>query len=134
VQNLPRDSKATMEAVIISRGPPGAPGKLAIAHRMSVEEYERSPPIPTAGRKLGKPRRQAPHDGTNLYHAATRNILGVSHLPRDEASPDAAASIRAASPHKPLPRITPYLEKLGARACRISHPRARWIMPGSSMA
>lgn len=44
VQNLPRDAKTLMEAVINDpEAMQGAP-ELSIAHRMSVEEYERLTP------------------------------------------------------------------------------------------
>ncbi|MGB5241741.1 MAG: cobaltochelatase subunit CobN, partial [Prochlorococcaceae cyanobacterium] len=116
VQNLPRDSKALMEAVINDpEALQGAP-ELAIAHRMSVEEYERLTPYSERlEENWGKPPGTLNSDGTNLliYGRHFGNVfVGVQPTFGYEGDPMRLLYSRSASPHHGFAAYYTYLEKV----------------------
>ncbi|MDP6172514.1 MAG: cobaltochelatase subunit CobN, partial [Prochlorococcaceae cyanobacterium ETNP2_MAG_10] len=103
IQNLPKDSKALMEAVINDpEALEGAP-ELAIAHRMSVSEYERLTPYSERlEENWGKPPGELNSDGQNLliYGRHFGNIfVGVQPTFGYEGDPMRLLYSRSASPH-----------------------------------
>jgi len=116
VQNLPRDAKALMEAVINDpEALQGAP-ELAIAHRMSVEEYERLTPYSERlEENWGKPPGNLNSDGTNLliYGRHFGNVfVGVQPTFGYEGDPMRLLYSRSASPHHGFAAYYTYLEKV----------------------
>ncbi|GCE65523.1 magnesium chelatase subunit H [cyanobiont of Ornithocercus magnificus] len=116
VQNLPINAKSLMEAVINDpEALQGAP-ELAVAHRMSVEEYERLTPY--SGRleeNWGKPPGNLNSDGQNLliYGRHFGNIfIGVQPTFGYEGDPMRLLYSRSASPHHGFSAYYTYLEKI----------------------
>ncbi|MEB3159496.1 MAG: magnesium chelatase subunit H, partial [Synechococcus sp.] len=116
VQNLPRDPKALMEAVINDpEALQGAP-ELSIAHRMSVEEYERLTPYSERlEENWGKPPGNLNSDGQNLlvYGRHFGNVfVGVQPTFGYEGDPMRLLYSRSASPHHGFAAYYTYLEKI----------------------
>ena len=116
VQNLPRDSKSLMEAVINDpEALQGAP-ELSIAHRMSVEEYERLTPYSERlEENWGKPPGNLNSDGQNLliYGRHFGNVfVGVQPTFGYEGDPMRLLYSRSASPHHGFAAYYTYLEKV----------------------
>ena len=139
VQNLPRDSKALMEAVINDpEALQGAP-ELAIAHRMSVEEYERLTPYSERlEENWGKPPGNLNSDGTNLliYGRHFGNVfVGVQPTFGYEGDPMRLLYSRSASPHHGFAAYYTYLEKVwGADAVlHFGTHGSLEFMPGKQM-
>jgi len=139
VQNLPQDSKALMEAVINDpEALQGAP-ELAIAHRMSVEEYERLTPYSERlEENWGKPPGNLNSDGTNLliYGRHFGNIfVGVQPTFGYEGDPMRLLYSRSASPHHGFAAYYTYLEKVwGADAVlHFGTHGSLEFMPGKQM-
>jgi len=139
VQNLPRDSKALMEAVINNpEALQGAP-ELAIAHRMSVEEYERLTPYSERlEENWGKPPGNLNSDGTNLliYGRHFGNVfVGVQPTFGYEGDPMRLLYSRSASPHHGFAAYYTYLEKVwGADAVlHFGTHGSLEFMPGKQM-
>lgn len=131
VQNLPRDSKALMEAVINDpEALQGAP-ELAIAHRMSVEEYERLTPYSERlEENWGKPPGNLNSDGTNLliYGRHFGNVfVGVQPTFGYEGIRCGCSIPAAPAPTTASPPTTPIWRRCGVPTrCCISAPTARW--------
>ncbi|MCP9884571.1 magnesium chelatase subunit H [Synechococcus sp. ATX 2A4] len=139
VQNLPRDAKALMEAVINDpEALQGAP-ELAIAHRMSVEEYERLTPYSERlEENWGKPPGNLNSDGTNLliYGRHFGNVfVGVQPTFGYEGDPMRLLYSRSASPHHGFAAYYTYLEKVwGADAVlHFGTHGSLEFMPGKQM-
>ena len=139
VQNLPRDAKALMEAVINDpEALVGAP-ELAIAHRMSVEEYERLTPYSERlEENWGKPPGNLNSDGTNLliYGRHFGNVfVGVQPTFGYEGDPMRLLYSRSASPHHGFAAYYTYLEKVwGADAVlHFGTHGSLEFMPGKQM-
>lgn len=116
VQNLPRDPKTLMEAVINDpEAMQGAP-ELSIAHRMSVEEYERLTPYSERlEENWGKPPGNLNSDGQNLlvYGRHFGNVfVGVQPTFGYEGDPMRLLYSRSASPHHGFAAYYTYLEKI----------------------
>ncbi|MFM1901236.1 MAG: Protoporphyrin Mg-chelatase subunit [Cyanobacteriota bacterium] len=116
VQNLPRDSKSLMEAVINDpEALQGAP-ELSIAHRMSVEEYERLTPYSERlEENWAKPPGNLNSDGQNLliYGRHFGNVfVGVQPTFGYEGDPMRLLYSRSASPHHGFAAYYTYLEKV----------------------
>ena len=116
IQNLPKDSKALMEAVINDpEALEGAP-ELAIAHRMSVAEYEHLTPYSERlEENWGKPPGELNSDGQNLliYGRHFGNIfVGVQPTFGYEGDPMRLLYSRSASPHHGFAAYYTYLEKI----------------------
>ena len=116
VQNLPRDGKTLMEAVINDpEAMQGAP-ELSIAHRMSVEEYERLTPYSERlEENWGKPPGNLNSDGQNLliYGRHFGNVfVGVQPTFGYEGDPMRLLYSRSASPHHGFAAYYTYLEKV----------------------
>jgi magnesium chelatase subunit H len=139
VQDLPRDSKALMEAVINDpEALQGAP-ELSIAHRMSVEEYERLTPYSERlEENWGKPPGSLNSDGTNLliYGRHFGNVfVGVQPTFGYEGDPMRLLYSRSASPHHGFAAYYTYLEKVwGADAVlHFGTHGSLEFMPGKQM-
>ncbi len=139
VQNLPRDAKALMEAAINDpEALQGAP-ELAIAHRMSVEEYERLTPYSERlEENWGKPPGNLNSDGTNLliYGRHFGNVfVGVQPTFGYEGDPMRLLYSRSASPHHGFAAYYTYLEKVwGADAVlHFGTHGSLEFMPGKQM-
>lgn len=116
VQNLPRDARTLMEAVINDpEALQGAP-ELSIAHRMSVEEYERLTPYSERlEENWGKPPGNLNSDGQNLliYGRHFGNVfVGVQPTFGYEGDPMRLLYSRSASPHHGFAAYYTYLEKI----------------------
>ena len=116
VRNLPVNAKALMEAVINNpEALQGAP-ELAIAHRMSVEEYERLTPYSKRlEENWGKPPGNLNSDGQNLliYGRHFGNVfIGVQPTFGYEGDPMRLLYSRSASPHHGFSAYYTYLEKI----------------------
>ena len=139
VQDLPRDSKTLMEAVINDpEAMQGAP-ELAIAHRMSVEEYERLTPYSERlEENWGKPPGNLNSDGQNLliYGRHFGNVfVGVQPTFGYEGDPMRLLYSRSASPHHGFAAYYTYLEKVwGADAVlHFGTHGSLEFMPGKQM-
>ncbi|MFL0777010.1 MAG: magnesium chelatase subunit H [Prochlorococcus sp.] len=116
VDNLPKDSKSLMEAVINDpEALEGAP-ELSIAHRMSVQEYERLTPYSNRlEENWGKPPGNLNSDGQNLliFGRHFGNIfVGVQPTFGYEGDPMRLLYSRSASPHHGFAAYYTYLEKI----------------------
>jgi len=139
IQDLPRDSKTLMEAVINDpEAMQGAP-ELAIAHRMSVEEYERLTPYSERlEENWGKPPGNLNSDGQNLliYGRHFGNVfVGVQPTFGYEGDPMRLLYSRSASPHHGFAAYYTYLEKVwGADAVlHFGTHGSLEFMPGKQM-
>ncbi len=139
IQDLPRDSKTLMEAVINDpEAMQGAP-ELSIAHRMSVEEYERLTPYSERlEENWGKPPGNLNSDGQNLliYGRHFGNVfVGVQPTFGYEGDPMRLLYSRSASPHHGFAAYYTYLEKVwGADAVlHFGTHGSLEFMPGKQM-
>jgi magnesium chelatase subunit H len=139
VDDLPRTPKALMEAVL--KDPEALEGspELAIAHRMSVEEYERLTPYSQRlEENWGKPPGSLNSDGTNLliYGRHFGNVfVGVQPTFGYEGDPMRLLYSRSASPHHGFAAYYTYLEKVwGADAVlHFGTHGSLEFMPGKQM-
>ncbi|MEB3362518.1 MAG: magnesium chelatase subunit H [Synechococcaceae cyanobacterium] len=116
IEGLPRNAKALMDAVLKDpEAMEGAP-ELAIAHRMSVAEYERLTPYSTRlEENWGKPPGSLNSDGTNLlvFGRHFGNVfVGVQPTFGYEGDPMRLLYSRSASPHHGFAAYYTYLEKV----------------------
>ncbi|MFM7235277.1 MAG: magnesium chelatase subunit H [Cyanobium sp.] len=139
VGGLPRTSKELMEAVLKDpEALEGAP-ELAIAHRMSVEEYERLTPYSNRlEENWGKPPGTLNSDGANLliYGRHFGNVfVGVQPTFGYEGDPMRLLYSRSASPHHGFAAYYTYLEKVwGADAVlHFGTHGSLEFMPGKQM-
>ena len=116
IENMPRDSGELMNAVL--KDPEALEGspELAIAHRMSVAEYERLTPYSERlEENWGKPPGSLNSDGTNLliYGRHFGNVfVGVQPTFGYEGDPMRLLYSRSASPHHGFAAYYTYLEKV----------------------
>ncbi|MEB3332804.1 MAG: magnesium chelatase subunit H, partial [Synechococcaceae cyanobacterium] len=139
VADLPRTPKALMEVVLKDpEAMEGAP-ELAIAHRMSVAEYERLTPYSQRlEENWGKPPGNLNSDGTNLliYGRHFGNVfVGVQPTFGYEGDPMRLLYSRSASPHHGFAAYYTYLEKIwGADAVlHFGTHGSLEFMPGKQM-
>jgi magnesium chelatase subunit H len=139
VAGLPRTSKELMEAVLKDpEALEGAP-ELAIAHRMSVEEYELLTPYSARlEENWGKPPGTLNSDGTHLliYGRHFGNVfVGVQPTFGYEGDPMRLLYSRSASPHHGFAAYYTYLEKVwGADAVlHFGTHGSLEFMPGKQM-
>ncbi|MFM7264083.1 MAG: magnesium chelatase subunit H, partial [Cyanobium sp.] len=139
VSGLPRSPKQLMEAVLKDpEAMEGAP-ELAIAHRMSVAEYERLTPYSVRlEENWGKPPGTLNSDGTNLliYGRHFGNVfVGVQPTFGYEGDPMRLLYSRSASPHHGFAAYYTYLEKVwGADAVlHFGTHGSLEFMPGKQM-
>ena len=139
VGTLPRDSRALMQLVLKDpEAMEGAP-ELAIAHRMSVEEYERLTPFSSRlEENWGRPPGQLNSDGQNLliYGRHFGNVfIGVQPTFGYEGDPMRLLYSRSASPHHGFAAYYTYLEKVwGADAVlHFGTHGSLEFMPGKQM-
>jgi magnesium chelatase subunit H len=116
VDGLPRNAKALMESVLQDpEAMEGAP-ELAIAHRMSVAEYERLTPYSERlEENWGKPPGSLNSDGTHLliFGRHFGNVfVGVQPTFGYEGDPMRLLYSRSASPHHGFAAYYTYLEKV----------------------
>jgi len=139
VQDMPRDAKALMEAVINDPEALQGSPELSIAHRMSVEEYERLTPYSERlEENWGKPPGNLNSDGQNLliYGRHFGNIfVGVQPTFGYEGDPMRLLYSRSASPHHGFAAYYTYLEKVwGADAVlHFGTHGSLEFMPGKQM-
>jgi magnesium chelatase subunit H len=139
VRDVPRTAKGLMEAVL--KDPEALEGspELAIAHRMSVEEYERLTPYSQRlEENWGKPPGQLNSDGSNLliYGRHFGNVfVGVQPTFGYEGDPMRLLYSRSASPHHGFAAYYTYLEKVwGADAVlHFGTHGSLEFMPGKQM-
>ncbi|WP_320674572.1 magnesium chelatase subunit H [Prochlorococcus sp. MIT 1341] len=139
INNLPKDGKALMEAVINDpEALEGAP-ELSIAHRMSVQEYERLTPYSERlEENWGKPPGDLNSDGQNLliYGKHFGNVfIGVQPTFGYEGDPMRLLYSRSASPHHGFAAYYTYVEKVwGADAVlHFGTHGSLEFMPGKQM-
>jgi magnesium chelatase subunit H len=116
IADLPHNAKALMDAVLKDPGAlEGAP-ELAIAHRMSVAEYERLTPYSERlEENWGKPPGSLNSDGTHLlvFGRHFGNVfVGVQPTFGYEGDPMRLLYSRSASPHHGFAAYYTYLEKV----------------------
>jgi magnesium chelatase subunit H len=136
---LPRNSKALMDAVL--KDPEAMEGspELAIAHRMTVEEYERLTPYSQRlEENWGKPPGELNSDGQHLliYGRHFGNVfVGVQPTFGYEGDPMRLLYSRSASPHHGFAAYYTYLEKVwGADAVlHFGTHGSLEFMPGKQM-
>ena len=139
VQNMPRDAKALMETVINDPEALQGSPELSIAHRMSVEEYERLTPYSERlEENWGKPPGNLNSDGQSLliYGRHFGNIfVGVQPTFGYEGDPMRLLYSRSASPHHGFAAYYTYLEKVwGADAVlHFGTHGSLEFMPGKQM-
>ncbi|MBT66727.1 MAG: magnesium chelatase subunit H [Synechococcus sp. NP17] len=139
VQNMPRDAKSLMEAVISDPEALQGSPELSIAHRMSVEEYERLTPYSERlEENWGKPPGNLNSDGQNLliYGRHFGNVfVGVQPTFGYEGDPMRLLYSRSASPHHGFAAYYTYLEKVwGADAVlHFGTHGSLEFMPGKQM-
>ncbi|MCP9835313.1 MULTISPECIES: magnesium chelatase subunit H [unclassified Cyanobium] len=139
VDAMPRTPKELMQAVLSDpEALEGAP-ELAIAHRMSVEEYERLTPYSERlEENWGKPPGSLNSDGTNLLiygHHFGNVFVGVQPTFGYEGDPMRLLYSRSASPHHGFAAYYTYLEKVwGADAVlHFGTHGSLEFMPGKQM-
>jgi len=139
VADMPSTPKALMEAVLTDpEALQGAP-ELAIAHRLSVAEYERLTPYSERlEENWGKPPGNLNSDGTNLliYGRHFGNVfVGVQPTFGYEGDPMRLLYSRSASPHHGFAAYYTYLEKVwGADAVlHFGTHGSLEFMPGKQM-
>ncbi|MDA7431944.1 magnesium chelatase subunit H [Synechococcus sp. AH-601-O06] len=139
VQNMPRDAKALMETVINDPEALKGSPELSIAHRMSVEEYERLTPYSERlEENWGKPPGNLNSDGQNLliYGRHFGNIfVGIQPTFGYEGDPMRLLYSRSASPHHGFAAYYTYVEKVwGADAVlHFGTHGSLEFMPGKQM-
>ena len=139
VQNMPRDAKALMETVINDPEALQGSPELSIAHRMSVEEYERLTPYSERlEENWGKPPGNLNSDGQNLliYGRHFGNIfVGIQPTFGYEGDPMRLLYSRSASPHHGFAAYYTYVEKVwGADAVlHFGTHGSLEFMPGKQM-
>ncbi len=139
VKNLPRDGKSLMETVISDPEALQGSPELSIAHRMSVEEYERLTPYSARlEENWGKPPGSLNSDGQNLliYGCHFGNVfVGVQPTFGYEGDPMRLLYSRSASPHHGFAAYYTYLEKVwGADAVlHFGTHGSLEFMPGKQM-
>ncbi len=116
IENLPKDSKSLMNAIIDDpEALQGAP-ELSIAHRMSVQEYEKLTPYSERlEENWGKPPGNLNSDGQNLliFGRHFGNVfVGVQPTFGYEGDPMRLLYSRSASPHHGFAAYYTYLEKI----------------------
>ena len=139
VRGLPKTAKGLMEAVL--QDPEALEGspELAIAHRMSVSEYERLTPYsPRLEENWGKPPGTLNTDGSNLlvFGRHFGNVfVGVQPTFGYEGDPMRLLYSRSASPHHGFAAYYTYLEKIwGADAVlHFGTHGSLEFMPGKQM-
>ena len=116
VQNLPSSPKALLEAVINDPEAMQGSPELSIAHRMSVDEYERLTPYSNRlEENWGKPPGNLNSDGQNLlvFGRHFGNIfVGVQPTFGYEGDPMRLLYSRSASPHHGFAAYYTYLQKI----------------------
>jgi magnesium chelatase subunit H len=139
VAGVPRTSKELMDAVLKDpQALEGAP-ELAIAHRMTVDEYERLTPYSKRlEENWGKPPGNLNSDGTHLliYGRHFGNVfVGVQPTFGYEGDPMRLLYSRSASPHHGFAAYYTYLEKVwGADAVlHFGTHGSLEFMPGKQM-
>ena len=139
VQNLPSTPKALLEAVINDPEAMQGSPELSIAHRMSVEEYERLTPYSQRlEENWGKPPGNLNSDGQNLlvFGRHFGNVfVGVQPTFGYEGDPMRLLYSRSASPHHGFAAYYTYLEKIW-RADAVLHFGTHGsleFMPGKQM-
>ena len=139
VQNMPRDAKALMETVINDPEALQGSPELSIAHRMSIEEYERLTPYSERlEENWGKPPGNLNSDGQNLliYGRHFGNIfVGIQPTFGYEGDPMRLLYSRSASPHHGFAAYYTYVEKVwGADAVlHFGTHGSLEFMPGKQM-
>ena len=139
VRGLPKTAKGLMESVL--QDPEALEGspELAIAHRMSVSEYERLTPYsPRLEENWGKPPGTLNTDGSNLlvFGRHFGNVfVGVQPTFGYEGDPMRLLYSRSASPHHGFAAFYTYLEKIwGADAVlHFGTHGSLEFMPGKQM-
>jgi magnesium chelatase subunit H len=131
VQEMPRSPKALMEAVLSDPEALAGSPELAIAHRMSVEEYERLTPYSERlEENWGKPPGNLNSDGTNLliYGRHFGNVfVGVQPTFGYEGDPMRLLYSAAPAPTTASLPTTPIWKRSGRpMRCSISAPTAPW--------
>ena len=139
VQNLPSTPKALLEAVVNDPEAMQGSPELSIAHRMSVEEYERLTPYSQRlEENWGKPPGNLNSDGQNLlvFGRHFGNVfVGVQPTFGYEGDPMRLLYSRSASPHHGFAAYYTYLEKIW-RADAVLHFGTHGsleFMPGKQM-
>ena len=116
VQNLPSTPRALLEAVINDADAMQGSPELSIAHRMSVEEYERLTPYSERlEENWGKPPGNLNSDGQNLlvFGRHFGNVfVGVQPTFGYEGDPMRLLYSRSASPHHGFAAYYTYLQKI----------------------
>ncbi len=116
IQDLPADPKSLMEAIVNDPEALEGSPELSIAHRMTVEEYERLTPYSERlNENWGKPPGNLNSDGQNLliYGRHFGNIfVGVQPTFGYEGDPMRLLYSRSASPHHGFAAYYTYLEKV----------------------
>ncbi|GAB4146623.1 MAG: magnesium chelatase subunit H [Cyanobacteria bacterium J069] len=116
VEDLPESAEALMQAVIHDAQAQYASPELNIAHRMSVEEYERLTPYSTRlEENWGPPPGHLNTDGQNLlvFGKTFGNVfIGVQPTFGYEGDPMRLLFSRSASPHHGFAAYYTYLEKI----------------------
>ena len=139
VQDMPRDAKALMETVINDPEALQGSPELSIAHRMSVEEYERLTPYSERlEENWGKPPGNLNSDGQSLliYGRHFGNIfVGIQPTFGYEGDPMRLLYSRSASPHHGFAAYYTYIEKVwGADAVlHFGTHGSLEFMPGKQM-
>jgi magnesium chelatase subunit H len=116
IQDLPATPRALLEAVINDADAMQGSPELSIAHRMSVEEYERLTPYSERlEENWGKPPGNLNSDGQNLlvFGKHFGNVfVGVQPTFGYEGDPMRLLYSRSASPHHGFAAYYTYLEKI----------------------
>ncbi len=139
IENLPKDPKLLMEAIINDPEALEGSPELSIAHRMSVEEYERLTPYSERlEENWGKPPGSLNSDGQNLliFGRHFGNVfVGVQPTFGYEGDPMRLLYSRSASPHHGFAAYYTYLEKIwGADAVlHFGTHGSLEFMPGKQM-
>ena len=140
VQDLPSTPRELLEAVINDADAMQGSPELSIAHRMSVEEYERLTPYSERlEENWGKPPGNLNSDGQNLlvFGRHFGNVfVGVQPTFGYEGDPMRLLYSRSASPHHGFAAYYTYLQKIwkadavlhfGTHGSSSSCPASRWV-------
>ncbi len=116
IENLPKNPKALMEKLISDPEAIEGSPELAIAHKMSVKEYENMTPYSERlEENWGKPPGNLNSDGQNLLiygHHFGNVFVGVQPTFGYEGDPMRLLYSRSASPHHGFAAYYTYLEKI----------------------